>query len=120
MGPQNTLKKILRLNQLGITVYCENGCRWIAWPDEYHCPSLEAQELLEKLKKNNGTLREKIHGNLVDVLNYIDKVMLSLGFLPLLEQYNREFSADPWGFLTEGKLEHTWESKGREQVKERK
>ncbi len=91
-----TVKRILTANQIGVRFYYQDGHRYI---DFSGC------DLFDSLNP-----REKALGNIMDCLNFIDFLLKKIGSPCLLGQYEEY---NDWGFCDEYVGNHThWEESG--------
>jgi len=104
-----TTKRLLSASYLGITFsYCGGGHRWISFNDIED----DVIPMCERLEKYGISPSNKVYGNIIDCLNYVDYLLDKIGEKSLEEAFD---TYNCWGFDDEFVGEHTpWEESGME------
>ena len=111
MKINKTVKRLLSASRLGICFDHGDGHghRWINF---YEDEVTDNETMFQKLSKNNIVPNEKVYGNIIDCLNYVDFLLIKME-LPTLEERFDKFN--DWGFDYEFVGDNDdWENSGRE------
>lgn len=98
-----TTKRLLSASKLAINFDYGDGHRWIRFSED---EVTDNQTMYQLLKNNYIVPNTKVYGNIIDCLNFIDFLLISINH-PTLEQMFDNFN--DWGLDSD----HTdWENSG--------
>jgi len=83
----NTQQRLLGAMQYGISIYSEDGHRWITLPVPDQIISRDAENFIDRLNESGLTIQEKVYGDYEEALDRIDLLLTSLGFQTTSEIY---------------------------------
>ena len=81
-----TTKRLLSASMLRINFDYGDGHRWINF---YEDGVIDNETMYQKLKKHNMNPSEKVYGNIIDWLNFIDFLLKKIGELTLEERFDK-------------------------------
>ncbi len=85
-----TTKRLLSASYLGITFsYCGGGHRWISFNDVED----DVEPMHEKLERHGILPNDKVYGNIIDCLNFVDFLLEEMGEKTLEDM----FYENGWG-----------------------
>jgi len=84
---KNTQQRLLGAMQYGISIYSEDGHRWITLPVPDQIISRDAENFIDRLNESGLTIQEKVYGDYEEALDRIDLLLTSLGFQTTSEIY---------------------------------